>query len=230
MAQHIMEGARFAQLQSELTVLRRRQRRLGKRFWSEASSPARLGRLEAIEKRCSDVRADIQSLSTDLLLAEMDGEVLTEQYAESLEVYREGAREAWIGLYEALVEGGDVVTVGIYGPEAECEAYIEIYTSFAEAQGFRHGAWHLWLRAEGKEATFVAQGEQEVAPAGEVRWVGRELEIRGPGVGPLFDQEAGIHAWEDKAQAQDSGGRRRVSLTATTRRTLGPRISIARQP
>ncbi|MBX2800890.1 MAG: AAA family ATPase [Myxococcales bacterium] len=197
MAQRVADGARFAQLQSEAQRLRRRKRRLGKAFWKEGSAAARLGTLEQLLSRCSEMFDTIAELSTEALLSELDGELEPDLYLDALARYREMAVSTRRALYDTLYDDERDVVVGIYGDAEHCRQIADAYTAFVEAQQLTVvGRWELWVFDNKRHTEFRPLLPGSDPPWGGAMVAGLEVAFRGAGVGELLLGEAGIHAWE----------------------------------
>ncbi|MEM6928464.1 MAG: hypothetical protein AAF602_16130, partial [Myxococcota bacterium] len=199
--QRIADGARFAQLDSEVTRLRRRKRRNEAKFYRDAVNSARLGRLERMGDAFRTVRDDIRSLSTDSLLSEIDGRPTVEPFEARLDDVRTQARALYRRMRDELVEAGHTTTVGIYGPEAEVTIVHDAYAALAEGLGFSFDVARAWVRREDrKEPVIVLQETDEDEPEGDAQPIGVEIEILGAGAADLFATEAGVHAFADKPE------------------------------
>jgi hypothetical protein len=233
-ARRMLAGAAFAELRSSLSILKRRQRRLGQAFWSRTADVARLGRLEQIEADCLAMTDEIAALSLSTDMATLQGGGEAEPLEAALAEHRQRAREVRRALYEALTHDPRHAVVGIYGDMARVTALSQRYIAAAEALSLSVRSANLWLRADPDLPFPSGDTPEDLLPYPYLHspprdlqenpvtlQVGIELELTGSGASVAFATEEGILCWQEtpeqrlliRVDATDLPGYRRLRPT-----------------
>lgn len=190
-AWRIRAGSRMAQLVSQLAILDRQKKRQGEAFWRD-------GKAVATRREIRDILAQLRGAFEAIDALNVDGTLV----ALTRQGDQQAIRQRWSALsasaqlaYRACYtwfHRGERAVLGLYGPIARVEWLVHSYTAMADRLGFEQDNRRAWLTRTDTVLTF-ALGEQ--VPDHCHHPIGVELELRGPGAGPLFAHEAGIQAW-----------------------------------
>ena len=234
----VANGAAFAELRSAYDILERRRIRKKDDFWRNDADARRHGRLGEVLSGCQVVLAQIDDFEEETQLAAILGDLdaVPEQVARYAEF--EGKRnQMFRRLYEILHAEQEPVCLGIYGDPERVRVHADVYAAIAKKLGLTTTTWEVWLLSE--HAGKIVSREPGVTTELDVKPIGLELEITGPGAILAFENENGlllekspqgdtrlrvvsVHAPHDKFSRPAEMHRKKAFETGNTLRTFTP--------